>query len=347
MATVLSDFSQQDKKTVIKNPTISVIVPVYMVEDYLDECIKSILIQTYRYLEIILVDDGSTDSCPQKCDEWANKDKRICVIHKKNGGLSSARNAGLKIATGDYIGFVDSDDILEEHMYEKLLSGFSMTENVAITSVRILRFIDGNLSDFKQKWAYNNPHIIEGKRFSQEIIEQTCSVPVCNKLYHADICKKVSFKEERNNEDTLFNYYIGKELKKKDAIVVELPYPAYYYRLRPDSICTTTRTPLIFDKIENLDEIIIDSSTSDTELSMLAKRIKIHEIYLFLDSLILNKEWKPLYYSLFRNELKTYSFRELWSALSTNDLCYALMHQYCPWIRTFLRKLFQHIRKSG
>ena len=87
----------------MEKPLISVIVPIYKVEDYLERCVKSIVNQTYNYLEIILVDDGSPDNCPQLCDEWAEKDNRIKVIHKENGGLSDARNAGMKIATGEYI----------------------------------------------------------------------------------------------------------------------------------------------------------------------------------------------------------------------------------------------------
>ena len=105
-----------------KNVKISIIVPVYKVEKYLDKCVNSIVGQTYKNLEIILVDDGSPDNCPAMCDEWAQKDSRIKVIHKKNGGLSSARNAGLDACTGDYIGFVDSDDWIEPDMYEYLLN---------------------------------------------------------------------------------------------------------------------------------------------------------------------------------------------------------------------------------
>ena len=98
---------------------ISVIVPIYKVEKYLARCVDSIINQTYKNLEIILVDDGSPDGCGAMCDEYAKKDERIKVIHKENGGLSSARNAGLDIATGDYIAFVDSDDRLSSDAYEK------------------------------------------------------------------------------------------------------------------------------------------------------------------------------------------------------------------------------------
>lgn len=103
-----------------ENSCISVIVPVYGVEKYLKQCVDSIVNQTYKNLEIILVDDGSPDNCPQLCDEWVKKDKRIRVLHKKNGGLSDARNAGLHISTGDLVLFVDSDDWVEPEMAEKL-----------------------------------------------------------------------------------------------------------------------------------------------------------------------------------------------------------------------------------
>lgn len=102
--------------------TLSVIVPVYNVEAYLDRCIESIVAQTYRNLEIVLVDDGSLDGCPAKCDDWAMRDPRIKVIHKKNGGLGYARNSGLKVATGEYVAFVDSDDYLDTDMYNILMS---------------------------------------------------------------------------------------------------------------------------------------------------------------------------------------------------------------------------------
>ena len=102
-------------------PKISIIVPVYNVEEYIHRCIDSILAQTFTDFELILVNDGSHDQCGKICDEYAENDSRIKVIHKKNGGLSDARNAGLEIAQGEYIGFVDSDDYIEHDMYEKLI----------------------------------------------------------------------------------------------------------------------------------------------------------------------------------------------------------------------------------
>ena len=98
----------------------SIIVPIYKVEEYLDRCVESLIRQTEKDIEIILVDDGSPDSCPAMCDEWAKKDERIRVVHKENGGLSDARNAGLNIATGEYVLFVDSDDYVAENACESL-----------------------------------------------------------------------------------------------------------------------------------------------------------------------------------------------------------------------------------
>ena len=112
----------------MSKPLITVIVPVYKVEKYLEKCVKSILNQTYENLEIILVDDGSPDNCGNMCDELAKQDSRIRVIHKSNGGLSSARNAGLDVMTGEYVGFVDSDDYIDAASVPKILSWIDREE---------------------------------------------------------------------------------------------------------------------------------------------------------------------------------------------------------------------------
>lgn len=119
---------------------ISIIVPVYNVEQYLDDCLISIINQTYKNLEIILIDDGSTDKSGKICDEYAKKDSRIIVIHKENGGVSSARNAGLRIAKGAYIGFVDPDDWIAEDMYEVLYSNAKKYDaDVSVCKYKIVK----------------------------------------------------------------------------------------------------------------------------------------------------------------------------------------------------------------
>ena len=104
-----------------ENPLISIVIPVYKVEKFLGRCVESVVNQTYKNLEIFLIDDGSPDNCPQICDEWAEKESRIKVIHLENAGVANARNTALKQISGDYVGFVDSDDYVEPDMYEKLL----------------------------------------------------------------------------------------------------------------------------------------------------------------------------------------------------------------------------------
>ena len=136
-------------------PLVSIIIPVYQVEKYLDKCIASVVGQTYQNLQIILVDDGSTDRSPAICDNWKEQDSRITVIHQPNGGLSRARNAGLKIATGEFVGLVDSDDWIEPLMIETLLSALQETaadiavggfegfaeDSKSITYVKLYNFI--------------------------------------------------------------------------------------------------------------------------------------------------------------------------------------------------------------
>ena len=119
------------------NSLISVIVPIYNVEKYLDKCVESIVTQTYKNLEIILVDDGSPDRCPEICDKWAEKDERIKVIHKKNGGLSDARNEGYAVSSGEYISFIDSDDYIDREFYAILSNALDNGTDIAECATRL------------------------------------------------------------------------------------------------------------------------------------------------------------------------------------------------------------------
>lgn len=130
---------------------ISVIVPVYKVEKYLHRCVDSIINQTYKNLEIILVDDGSPDNCPKICDEYAQKDQRIKVIHKKNAGISEARNAGLEIAQGEFVAFVDSDDYIDSTMYEKMLLLAQKEKNDLVLCGFKKVSEDGKIENFNEK----------------------------------------------------------------------------------------------------------------------------------------------------------------------------------------------------
>ena len=128
------------------NPLISVIVPIYKVEKYLDRCVESLINQTYKNLEIILVDDGSPDNSPAMCDNYAKKDSRIKVVHKKNGGLSDASNVGMSVATGEFISFIDSDDYVSDDFFEVLYNTM-ITEKSDIVECSVVKFYEDNLFD--------------------------------------------------------------------------------------------------------------------------------------------------------------------------------------------------------
>lgn len=213
-----------------KNPLISVIVPIYKVEDYLERCVDSIINQSYSNLEIILVDDGSPDNCPQICDNYAKQDSRVKVVHKVNGGLSDARNAGMEIATGDYISFIDSDDYVHTDMLNILLN-VMLKENCEIAQCGTVKFNEGetvalNKIDYKVK-VYNN------KEALKELVNDGHFVQtVWNKLYRADVALKTPFRKGKLNEDEFWTYLIFAESKK----IAEVSADMYFYLQRSTSI---------------------------------------------------------------------------------------------------------------
>ncbi len=213
---------------------ISVIVPVYKVEAYLDHCVQSIIDQTYKNLEIILVDDGSPDRCPQKCDEWAKKDSRVRVIHKKNGGLSDARNAGLEIAQGSYICFVDSDDWVDTHYIEYLYQGIRQSgAEISACDIRIVYDHDADtptdIAPFQ--FVINTPESAIGTL----IKGHTYRAVAWNKLYSAKLLESESFAVGKYNEDEFFTYRI---LAKANSTAY-INIPLYNYLQRSGSIMST------------------------------------------------------------------------------------------------------------
>jgi len=209
-------------------PLISVVVPVYKVEDYLNRCVESIVNQTYKNLEIILVDDGSPDNCPEMCDRWAEKDNRIKVIHKENGGLSDARNAGLEIAAGDYISFIDSDDWIDLQTYllviDKMLETDSDIGSFDYISVKDDSFIADNTDDFL---------ILNSEEGILCTINNNLIKTVAwNKVYHKRILTDLRFEFGKTNEDEFFTF---RALDKAERIVF-LKRQCYYYFQRSSSI---------------------------------------------------------------------------------------------------------------
>lgn len=224
---------------------ISVIVPVYKVEKYLDRCIKSITTQTYRNLEIILVNDGSPDGCPKICDSWAALDSRIIVIHKDNGGLSDARNAGIDKATGEYLTFIDSDDLITPNMIEVLL-------NIAISE-------DADIVATTMKPFYNEDPALEIKKSTvisddaslilTKIMYSSSNWEACGKLYNKLLFSPgLRFLEGKLYEDMHFMPRIFGKAKR-----AAISYSAmYYYYQRNDSIMGKSKDIISIDLIEIL-----------------------------------------------------------------------------------------------
>ncbi len=182
---------------------ISIIVPVYNVGQYLDRCMTSILQQTYRRLEIILVDDGSTDSSPAKCDAYARKDSRVRVIHKPNGGLSDARNAGLAVASGDYIGYVDSDDWIEPDMYERMHQACAAHGAQLAVCRYFCEYKDHTVAGGGGSVVpLSREALLEIYISGHE--EYVIYNSVWSKLFHRDLVSGALFPKGRNSEDIMY-----------------------------------------------------------------------------------------------------------------------------------------------
>ncbi|MBR3305894.1 MAG: glycosyltransferase [Lachnospiraceae bacterium] len=215
------------------NKLITVIIPAYNVAAYLGECMESLCGQSYGELELILVDDGATDETPVLCDEWAAKDSRIKVIHKPNGGLSDARNAGLAAAGGEYISFIDPDDVVEKNMYETLF-GLCRDNDTAMAVCRFDTFgADPGMeilpADGKMTVLTAEEHIRDIITYNEE---RPSSYSACTRLYRRDITEGLSFPKGKKYEDIVFST----KSSLKSGRLCYLNSFLYHYRIREDSI---------------------------------------------------------------------------------------------------------------
>lgn len=222
---------------------VSVIIPVYNVEEYLEECLKSVSEQTYGNLEIILVDDGSTDRSGAICDQWCERDLRFCVIHKQNGGLSDARNTGIKEAHGELIVFVDSDDVIHRNMVKTLCEVMEATHcPVCCCGVE-----QGTVFYEKESRKKIIPRIYTADQALQAIISETdVFVTVWNKLYKREVIKDIWFPVNKCNEDEYWTYQIIGSVSK----VATVGEKYYGYRYRENSIMNSRYTLRRLDLLE-------------------------------------------------------------------------------------------------
>ena len=266
----------------MENKKISVIVPIYNVEKYLNRCVDSIINQTYKNLEIILVDDGSPDNCGKICDEYAKKDNRIKVVHKENGGVSSARNVGLNIATGDYIGFVDGDDWIDLYMYEKLLYN-SIKYNSDITCCNAITYLNNKFipSDYDK-----NVKVFSVEEFIKKLMLGDCQRSVWSMLYSKKIIKDTFFNENICfSEDYLFNYEVGIKSKK----IVNIGQDLYYYFVRNTSMTNDYKYCNCRDRVR-VAEIVFESQKYNKEFLDYALKSVTGEIYWSFNRIIVNND---------------------------------------------------------
>ena len=292
---------------------ITVIVPIYNVEPYLRKCVDSILNQTYKNIEIILVDDGSTDSCGKICDSYADKDKRITVIHKENGGLSDARNAGIEIIKGKYVTFIDSDDWIEPTYVEQLYK--ILVENDADLSVCDLYYIDS------KNHLYNSP-ATDGKVFIWNREEALLKLLSDNKMGTSawgKLYKTKYFKEEgirypkgKLYEDIPVTYEI---LLEADRIVYG-NYALYNYFVRPQSISSSSFSSCKMQAIEHLESVIpkiLEQFPEFDVLCSIALFCLNFNIYLLIDE----KKENKVYEKMTIKSMKKYRNAVIFSKYST------------------------------
>jgi len=314
---------------------VSVIVPVYNVQDYLSKCIDSIINQTYRDFELILIDDGSTDSCGEICDKYASSDNRVRVIHQSNSGPSAARNAGLDVAKGDYISFVDSDDYIHNQMLETMVKKITGTQaDIAICNYAFVDY-QGN--------TIEHDSTIESESFiSQDNLLGLLAkgwlpaVIPCNKLYERSIFDNLRYPSGKRYEDDFIAHKIIARAKK----ILLIPDYFYYYLQREGSMSKNQFSIEKFDRIESL----LDRSDF---LKSIGK--DKYSFYSLVDAIVrLTIYWKykkTSYYSgVFRKYRKTILARYKTTRYYLSDLKYSavlFLFKYCfPLLRIMIRFTF-------
>lgn len=219
----------------MEQPTISIIVPVYRVEAYLEACLDSILGQTHRNLQIILVDDGSPDGCGAICDAYGAKDARIHVIHQPNGGVAAARNAGLSAATGEWIGWVDADDWIAPDMFSYLLEN-ALSEQADVCSCGRYEELAGSTGFY----GTTEPALLDQKGAIRALLEsRVLDDALYDKLWKRELFQGIRFPEGKTYEDLATVYRLFCQAER----ILCLPEPKYHYRRRPGSIMADTSLP--------------------------------------------------------------------------------------------------------
>lgn len=252
-------------------PIISIIVPIYDVEDYIDRCIESILNQTFKDFELILVDDGSPDNCPAICDKWAEKDSRVKVIHKPNGGLSDARNTGIDLVKTEWIMFIDSDDEIKSNALETLYN-CALSNDCDIVCSSFCKIIDDK---YVENNCSNSVEIFENKKAMEWYAYSKCGYTAWNKLYKTILFDNVRYPKGMVFEDAATTYKVVDKAKRLCYIDQDL----FCYRIREGSILHSTFSKKNLDEIKAFEEYYSFIKSNYPELENRARRALLLSIY--------------------------------------------------------------------
>ncbi len=273
---------------------ISVIVPVYKVENYIDKCIQSILAQTYPDFELILVDDGSPDNCPKICDNYALKDERIRVLHKTNGGLSDARNEGTKIANGEFVTYIDSDDYVSKEYLETLVYLLNKYDaDIAVTGINV--FDEGGipkLSSSKRIYVYSGTEAL-----NKMLYQDTLDTSACAILLPIEIAKRYPFPYNKYHEDEFTTYKYYSNVNKVVVTTEEL----YFYLQRKGSIMHVFGQASL-DELDAADNLLLYCKTNYPNLIKAAESKKFSD---YCQVLLSNENLKNDYLDIY-NRITSY-----------------------------------------
>lgn len=264
-----------------EEPKISIIVPIYNVEKYLNRCISSLVQQTYNNLEIILVDDGSPDNSAEICEEWKKKDSRIIVFHKKNGGLSDARNYGIECSHGDYIAFVDSDDYVDLNMYQTMLASMLKNECKLACCGRYYKTKNQEI----QSRCLNNETVFTDSEAIHQLLTNGCiEEAVWDKLYSASLWKDLRFPKGEINEDIV----VIPEILRRSERIVHVGLPLYYYCYNGSSITKSgysKKKDVMIDHLQALEKYIHKYYPSDEKsVNLIKARYSLTTLFSIIQS---------------------------------------------------------------
>jgi len=308
---------------------ISVIVPVYNTREYLEPCIKSILSQTYSNIEVILVDDGSNDGSGELCETFRKRDDRIKVIHQKNAGVSSARNAALKTAKGEFIAFADSDDTVNCRFLEFLAE--NLITNDADVSICGLKYTKEQQNTMRHESQEVPVMLIEGKEIIKTLLESGhYEGHLLDKLYRREAVRGVFFDTDLTVcEDMLFNVRCMKQCRR----AVYQPVPLYYYFMRQSSACHSgmnDRKLTLFSAHQRAEKYLEDSGIEGLH-DMIEARM-VSGCFTLFAILAYDKAGRKHYEKILQDKLSSMDRKKVHSHLSRNDRIRWGMIKICPQI---------------